>query len=783
MKSFSCTFDLVVVGIQLGKTKVFLRHHAFNALEILRSRKQGEASTKIQAAYRMYFSKATYKRMCYSALVLQCCFRSFIARNKLQYLRESKTAIIIQSAWKGYRKYKIYSNIRYVTAWCQRFHRGNIARARVNEILLDNRAIFIQSWWRMVMVLSRYKALHVIAFNVQQLFRSQKAKRILRQLKIEAKDVSRVTMERDALKEELAFWKAKEETWRSNVTYEEVQSLREEIKRKDQQIIDLKKEKVYSPNTVSHSFTTEKDDELERLKREMCAKDNEITKLKQKLEELQDIAQEKEYMTMRTTRPVNLLDVQSIIKTPSPEHTNETWSPSSASLQPRCLNFDTPIHTAIRAADDDALSVAVTNAEDISNDINRVGHDGKSPLHLAVLNSNISSAQFLLKNHSVANTQDNDGNTPLHYAESSEMVRVLLETGNANPNIPNEAGVCAIHVVVRRRDVESTKLLINHRVNVNVADDSNWWTPLHLISQPIGDQLSKEEIQSRTIDIAQALLSVQIPSTVEIDYMDKDGNTPLHHAAVLSSHHAGDLISLFLRKNASPNIQNDRGQTALHLVLHNINLRKFDFYNDLVQLLIYHGSTTDIPSLSGCTPLHLALYHQDTRNAIQLVENGAQLHHPWVKPAHWAVHWIDHNSSSEVYPLEMIDDEELRLSIISSIKSKQNQAPTRSNCMFCKRKVGTFSRPRSCRHCGSLVCSPCAPNKLDRSFFPSYCDIEDEGRVCLLCESVLISRKRDENIMGREVYAIHCKQEDVSYLDMDASHLDESNGPCIQMEM
>lgn len=813
----STNFDLVSVGIQLGKTKVFLRHQAFNALEYLRSQKQNNAATKIQSMFRMYFCKVMFERMCYSALILQCSFRSYQARKKLQYLRESQKAVIIQSAWRGYVENSRYSVILFLTIWCQRFHRGNVARARVNKMLLGKRATFIQSWWRMKITRSRFEAFRLIAFNLQQHYRSRKARGILRQLKIEAKDVSRISEERDRLKEELAAWKAKEEDWKKTVeesktslqsstviraNNDEMERFNKESRRKDEEIALLKKalrESCTSALNFAQQPSAQNKEEVDLLKKEIIKKDNEIIGLRNKIAELQDIINSKENFTVTNNREryaasespssISLLDLESNLKTPNTKRTvlnelNDSWSQESKTIRPKALNFDTPIHIAIRAADDDALSVAVTNCEDVANDINQGGRDGKSPLHLAVLNSNIASAKFLLQNQSVANMQDDDGNTPLHYAESSEMVKLLLDVGKANPNIPNEAGITAIHVAVRRRDLSSVKLLLDCRANVNAADDNKWLTPLHLIAHSINFDRPTEDFHLRTMQIAKALLAAQLPSVPDVDYQDKDGNTPLHHASVLSSHHAGDLISLFLKNKASPNIKNNRGQTVLHLVLHNTNMRKFDFYNDLIQLIIYHGSPTDIPSLSGCTPLHLALYHQDKKNAIQLLENGACLHHPWKKPPRWQAHWTEHCPSPDVYCLEMVDDDDLRLSLISSIKSKQDPAPCRSNCMLCKRKVGTFARTKNCQHCGSFICSACTPNKLDKSFFPSYCDIkEDEGSVCLLCETVLISRKRDESIMGREVYAIHGKLEDVSFLDMETSHQGEAIISQLQVEM
>jgi hypothetical protein len=52
--------DYAKVGIQMGKTKVFLRHKAFEALERIRSREQSQAATSLNAVFRMYLARMAY---------------------------------------------------------------------------------------------------------------------------------------------------------------------------------------------------------------------------------------------------------------------------------------------------------------------------------------------------------------------------------------------------------------------------------------------------------------------------------------------------------------------------------------------------------------------------------------------------------------------------------------------------------------------------------------------------------------------------------------------------
>jgi myosin-5 len=54
------TAEWAKAGIQIGKTKVFLRHKAFEALERLRSQEQSRAAITLNAVFRMYLARLAY---------------------------------------------------------------------------------------------------------------------------------------------------------------------------------------------------------------------------------------------------------------------------------------------------------------------------------------------------------------------------------------------------------------------------------------------------------------------------------------------------------------------------------------------------------------------------------------------------------------------------------------------------------------------------------------------------------------------------------------------------
>ena len=52
--------ESIKLGIQMGKTKVFLRHSAFESLERMRSREQTVAATKLNSIFRRYLARIAY---------------------------------------------------------------------------------------------------------------------------------------------------------------------------------------------------------------------------------------------------------------------------------------------------------------------------------------------------------------------------------------------------------------------------------------------------------------------------------------------------------------------------------------------------------------------------------------------------------------------------------------------------------------------------------------------------------------------------------------------------
>lgn len=157
-----------VAGIQLGRTKVFLRREAFDRIEAMRSDKFFRSATKIQAAARRKFCREHFLRLRAASIKIQSVMRMKLAGLELIFLRVISMVTKIQRAWKSYAASKVMNELilarRYAATIIQRsfrsyrlsllgpnedeilfavakfqaLHRGCMARSRLPELKREN---------------------------------------------------------------------------------------------------------------------------------------------------------------------------------------------------------------------------------------------------------------------------------------------------------------------------------------------------------------------------------------------------------------------------------------------------------------------------------------------------------------------------------------------------------------------------------------------------------------------------------------------------------------------
>lgn len=796
-KSYSHSTSRASLGIQVGKTKVFLRRRAFEAFEHLRSGKIEQSVIKIQSFARMVNGKTLLETAVCSAIAIQSFYRDV---NQYRLRREQKivnSALVIQKAWRGFQVRSFKWSAIFIALWSQSAYRGAIARQYCAFLFLNRRASSIQRLWRSYKSSFYFRKVRHSVIRFQSVYRAFLARKILYQMRMDAKDLKKVAAERDKLREESK--QLKEELVRAKTIPamsrkekdREIKKLRSLIERLQAELEQAQGKRRVS--TFEH--------EVDRLMKECKNKESQLEALKNELADLkarEDVssilsvtsdavlslgsgASKLSWSNRSLRTDVSLLDVAEGFHGPGvpPNHGSEmAFSQTAEATEIETENDTKPesnviqrskflpethpmveiahhdndagidnepclrqLHGAIRQGNSKTFEDCLFRSKNCTKLVNDGDRFGRTSLHIAVLSMRYEFAEKLLKHGAVVNVQDEDGETPLHLSENFKMTELLLSRGHANPNIPNVDGICALHLAVQRRDVDSVRFLLRKNANVNAADNIRWFTPLHLIALSARNHADTAENERRT-RIA-TLLCGSPESKADINFQDSEGNTPLHYACQLEYSDALELVNIFLNNGADPNILNERNQAPLHLLCHNDNLRKSKvLFQETLETLLFHGSDPNKQSRTGCTPLHLSLYHRDIDSAIQLVHRGAELHLVWQKPKRWASFWNDHGSEN-VLALDMVDDSDSLYRIISAINHSQKWAPARSWCMNCEAVLGTFTRALHCRNCSRLICEKCSSSCLPAEDFPKSFHVTEASWVCGICEKILLSRKEE----------------------------------------
>lgn len=195
--------NVVSWGVQIGKTRVFLRVAAFEALEELRISTINAAATRLQSWARAFLCRSSFFLILGSVITLQCAARKLIASLCVQRLRCTSRAIIIQKHWRSYSMWSSFQNILFLTVCCQRYWRGGKVRKNFVSIKQYRAAITLQSFWRSRARCVIHRRIRDAVIVVQSSFRIWSAKKVTREIRRQARDLHLIAQERDQLRLEM----------------------------------------------------------------------------------------------------------------------------------------------------------------------------------------------------------------------------------------------------------------------------------------------------------------------------------------------------------------------------------------------------------------------------------------------------------------------------------------------------------------------------------------------------------------------------------------------------
>lgn len=137
--------------------------------------------------------------------------------------------------------------------------------------------------------------------------------------------------------------------------------------------------------------------------------------------------------------------------------------------------------------------------------------------------------------------------------------------------------------------------LISEKVDVNTRGVYGW-TVLHLLAS----WFDHEEAGS-SIDFARKMLAFFIKHGANINLQDDQGDTPLH----VSADHNNQTLSVLLSHSAGVNSRNHAGKTPLHVAA--VSGYSCSHSEPYTRLLVEAGAEVDAVDNEGSTPLELLL--------------------------------------------------------------------------------------------------------------------------------------------------------------------------------
>ncbi|EER20303.1 myosin F, putative [Perkinsus marinus ATCC 50983] len=174
---------------EVGKTLVFFKQKAFDALQNARMHLRAEAATRIQAQWRGLRTRAWYGFAIICLVKMQALVRGKMARIRVANMRREVGALRIQSWWRMEKQRIAYEDTLRKVIFIQAVQRGRMARVFAKEYRINTAAARIQAVWKGWHVRRQYCALRASALAAQRQFRMRAAKMQLRRLKQEAKEV------------------------------------------------------------------------------------------------------------------------------------------------------------------------------------------------------------------------------------------------------------------------------------------------------------------------------------------------------------------------------------------------------------------------------------------------------------------------------------------------------------------------------------------------------------------------------------------------------------------
>ena len=291
---------------------------------------------------------------------------------------------------------------------------------------------------------------------------------------------------------------------------------------------------------------------------------------------------------------------------------------------------------AIKNGHVDVLSYFIENGADVNA---RLIYDLYTPLMVAILNSQVNTAIFLIEHGAKLDIRDTRrGYAAAHYAachysdhDSCVVLSCLVKNGADVNGHASEKWkyLTPVMLAIKNGHPNAAGFLIQHGADVNVKDIDGETALHYAVQRYVGSHHSEwcevfsclikngADINARAKDnytpLMLAITSCHLSAVIfltehgaDVDIQNRDGKTALHFAVQRyhSSHHSEwcEVLRCLVENGADINARENNDNTPLMIA-------SFCGHVNVVTFLIQHGAELDVQNDRGNTALHLAVQH------------------------------------------------------------------------------------------------------------------------------------------------------------------------------
>ena len=295
----------------------------------------------------------------------------------------------------------------------------------------------------------------------------------------------------------------------------------------------------------------------------------------------------------------------------------------------------TPLHYAVRSNSNDVLEVIV-GKESIAQNIDIIGDKGLTPLHLAAIYGNKEAAEFLIGNNANVNAQDSEGRTALHLAvmnKQSEIVSLLLKSKGIVYTTKDCHGLPALFYAFDGNSGDSKAmgeirdaLVMAHKGKCDFMDDKDTGNINLIENKSMGNEENMKVIQNQIIEVlinklTKLKASGNKKAICSLFNLDESAEFNLNWSDIHFAAFAGnqDIIQYLISHSVDINLQEqDENMTPIHIAVKVGN-------KSAVDVLLEKEVNLSIKDRNGNTPLHIAMLQKNLDIIILLYNKNANL--------------------------------------------------------------------------------------------------------------------------------------------------------------